>query len=61
MRPSYKVGRDIEVKHGEDGLARMIPLQYKLAGEKLFRTIEHVVQGVAVIVPIEEQEANNNI
>ena len=55
MRASYKLGRVVDVKRGEDNLVRKVRLQYKLPGEKTFRHVDRVVQGVAVIVPIEEQ------
>jgi hypothetical protein len=36
-------------------------LQYKLPNEKVFRTVDRPIQGVSVIVPIEEQgEARMN-
>ena len=55
IRSTYRLGRVIEAKPGPDGLVRTIRLQYKLPGEKKFRAVDRAVQGVAVIVPIEEQ------
>ena len=56
MRSTYRLGRVIEVKQGEDGLVRSVRLQYKLPNENTFRYVNRAVQGIAVIVPIEEQE-----
>ena len=55
VRSSYRLGRVIEVHTSKDGLVRKVTLQYKLPNEKVFRTVERVVQGIAVIVPVEEQ------
>ena len=55
IRSTYKLGRVVEAKPGPDGLVRSVRLQYKLPGEKNFRSVDRAVQGVAVIVPIEEQ------
>ena len=44
-----------EVKVGTDSLVRIVVLQYKLSNETKFRTVSRPVQGVSVIVPIEEQ------
>ena len=56
IRASYRLGRVVDTKNGEDGLVRSVRLQYKLPNEKVFRFVERAVQGVAVIVPIEEQK-----
>ena len=34
---------------------RTVLLKYKLPGEKTFRTVDRAVQGISVIVPVEEQ------
>ena len=44
-----------EIKQGADGLVRKVMLKYKLPDENYFRTVEHPIHGIAVIVPIEEQ------
>ena len=54
-RGRYRLGKVIEVKKGEDKLVRKVILQYKNEGEKVFRTVSRPIQGIAVIVPIEEQ------
>ena len=56
VRATYRLGRVKEVKKGSDGLIRKVTLQYKLPSEKVFRTVDRPIQGIAVIVPIEEQE-----
>ena len=56
IRSTYRLGRVIGVHYGDDGLVRRIKLEYKLPTEKVFRTVERSIHGVAVIVPIEEQE-----
>ena len=56
LRSSYKLGRVIEVKQGTDGLVRKVKLEYKLPGEKVMRYVERAIHGIAVIVPLEEQE-----
>ena len=55
IRATYRLGRVRDVKKGSDGLVRTVILEYKLSGEKKFRTVDRPVQGVSVIVPIEEQ------
>ena len=55
IRSTYKLGRVTEVKEGKDGLVRSVRLQYKLPHEKSFRYVDRAIQGLAVIVPIEEQ------
>ena len=44
-----------DVKHGDDGLVRTVILKYKLAGETKFRNVDRPVQGISIIVPVEEQ------
>ena len=56
IRSTYRLGRVVENKSGEDGLVRSVRLQYKLPNEKVFRFVDRAVQGIAVIVPIEEQK-----
>ena len=58
IRATYRLGRVTETKKGDDGLVRTIVLQYKLPNEKVFRTVDRPIQGVAVIVPVEEQEGS---
>ena len=48
-----------DAKKGSDGLVRTVVLEYKLPSETKFRTVTRPVQGVAVIVPIEEQSTLN--
>lgn len=55
VRSSYRLGRVTEIHQSEDGLVRRVTLQYKLPNEKNFRTVDRAVQGIAVIVPVEEQ------
>ena len=59
LRATYRLGCVENVKRGEDGLVRTINLRYKLPGEKKFRTVDRPVQGVSVIVPVEEQTCLN--
>ena len=55
IRSTYRLGRVVETKQSADGLVRSVRLQYKLPNEKTFRYVDRAVQGIAVIVPIEEQ------
>ena len=55
VRSSYRLGRVTEIHTSDDGLVRKVTLQYRLPTEKTFRTVDRVVQGIAVIVPVEEQ------
>ena len=55
VRSSYRLGRVTDIHHSSDGLVRRVTLQYRLPNEKTFRTVERAVQGIAVIVPAEEQ------
>jgi hypothetical protein len=55
VKSSYRLGRVIEVHTSADGLVRKVTLQYRLPNEKVFRNVERAVQGIAVIVPVEEQ------
>ena len=58
-RGSYKLGRVKGVKIGRDNNVRTVTLVYKNRDENVFREVERPVQGIAVIVPIEEQQASN--
>ena len=60
-RATYRLGRVEQVKKGTDGLVRKVSLQYKLPGEKKFRTVDRPVQGIAVVVPVEEQSNDTEI
>ena len=55
-RATYRLGRVVEVQKGEDGLVRKVTLKYKLSDEKKFRTVSRPIHGIAVIVPVEDQE-----
>ncbi len=57
VRSTYRLGRVREVKTGTDGLVRTVRLEYKLPSEKVFRSVDRPVQGISVIVPIEEQQS----
>lgn len=54
-RATYRLGRVKEVKKGSDNLVRKVTLQYKLPSENKFRSVDRPIQGIAVIVPVEEQ------
>ena len=58
-RATYRLGRVTEVEKGEDGLVRKAVLKYKLSGEKNFRTVSRPIHGIAVIVPVEEQDGES--
>ena len=55
VRSTYRLGCVEDVKRGDDGPVRTVILKYKLAGESKYRTIDRPVQGISIIVPIEEQ------
>ena len=55
MRSTYRLGCVEDVKHGDDGLVRTVILKYKLVGESKFRSVDHLVQGISIIVPVEEK------
>ena len=55
-RATYRLGRVSEVNKGEDNLVRKVKLKYKLPSEKVFRTVDRPIHGIAVIVPVEEQD-----
>ena len=54
-RATYRLGRVTELSKGTDGLVRKVKLEYKLPEEKVFRTVDRPIHGIAVIVPKEEQ------
>ena len=56
-RADYRLGRASEVQAGKDGLVRKVTLKYKLPNEKKFRFVQRPIQGIAVIVPVEEQNS----
>ena len=56
IRSTYRLGRVQDIKRGADGLVRTVILKYKLPGERNFRTVDRPVQGISVIVPLEEQD-----
>ena len=60
-RATYRLGRVSEVKKGVDGLVRKVTLKYKLPTEKVFRVVDRPIQGIAVIVPVEEQDQSEEI
>ena len=55
IKAKYRLGRVKSVKKSEDGLVRTVTLIYKNPNEKVFREVVRPIQGIAVIVPIEEQ------
>ena len=55
-RATYRLGRVIEVVKGDDNLVRKVKLKYKLPTEKTFRFVDRPIHGIAVIVPVEEQQ-----
>ena len=56
LRATYRLGIVTDTRVGSDGLVRTIVLKYKLPNEeKSFPTVERPIQGVSVIVPVEEQ------
>ena len=55
----YRLGKVKEVKVESDSLVRTVVLEYKLPNETKFRTVSRPIQGVSVIVPIEEQSTLN--
>ena len=55
VQSTYRLARIQDIRVGEDGLVRTVLLKYKLPGEKTFRTVDRSVQGISVIVPVEEQ------
>ena len=55
IRSTYRLGRVIEAKPGDNGLVRKVRAQYKLQQEKVFRNVDRAIHGIAVIMPVEEQ------
>ena len=56
-RGTYRLGRVKSTEAGKDNKVRRVTLVYKNEGEKVFREVERPIQGIAVIVPIEEQQS----
>ena len=54
-RGEYKLGRVKNVKKGDDGNVRTVTLVYKNENENAFREVDRPIHGIAVIVPVEEQ------
>ena len=44
---------------GKDNKVRTVTLQYKNPNENVFREVVRPIQGIAVIVPVEEQSNLN--
>ena len=59
-RGTYRLGRVKSVRTGTDGKVRTVTLSYKNENEKVFREVERPIQGIAVIVPVEEQVSTLN-
>ena len=55
IRAKYRLGRVVDVKAGIDGFVRKVILEYKLPNEKVHRLVDRPIHGIAVIVPVEEQ------
>ena len=60
-RATYRLGRVSEVKKGVDNLVRKVTLKYKLPGAQSFKTVDRPIQGIAVIVPVEEQHNTEDV
>ena len=60
IRATYRLGRVVDMKIGTDGLVRSVILQYKLPNETKFRTVSRPIQGISVIVPIEEHDLSES-
>ena len=60
-RANYRLGIVKAVNKGTDGLIRKVVLNYKLPEEKCYRTVERPIHGIAVIVPIEEQDNTESL
>ena len=60
-RATYRLGMVQEVKTGQDGHVRTVVLKYKLPTEKVFRTVTRPIQGISVIVPVEEQNLGRSL
>ena len=54
---TYRLGRVKSTEAGKDNKVRRVTLVYRNEGEKVFREVERPIQGIAVIVPIEEQQS----
>ena len=55
IRATYRLGRVVDVIRSKDDLVHKVRLAYKLPGETKFRHVDRAVQGIAVIVPVDEQ------
>ena len=59
-RGTYRLGRIQSITKGKDGHVRSVNLAYRNEGEKTFKEVTRPIQGIAVIVPVEEQTSNLN-
>ena len=59
-RGTYRLGQVKSVRMGKDNKVRTVTLKYKNPNEKVFREVERPIQGIAVIVPVEEQVSTLN-
>ena len=59
-RGTYRLGRVKCAEPGKDNRVRSVTLIYKNEGEKVFREVQRPIQGIAVIVPVEEQQSTLN-
>ena len=59
-RGTYRLGRVKCAEPGKDNHVRSVTLVYKNEGEKVFREVQRPIQGIAVIVPVEEQQPTLN-
>ena len=55
LKAMYRRGKVIDIQKGSDGLVRKVVLQYKLPNENVHRLVDRPIHGIAIIVPIEEQ------
>lgn len=60
IRSTYRLGRIVGVSSGVDGRVRTVKLEYRNPDEKVFRTVERSVHGIAVIIPVDEQVVDDN-
>ena len=61
IQANYRLARVQDVRIGDDGLVRTVLLKYKLPSENTFRTVDRAVQGISVIVPVEEQGTGKSL
>ena len=57
-RGPYRLWRIQSITKGKEGHVRSVNLVYRNDGEKNFREVSRPIQGIAVIVPVEEQTSN---